>query len=525
MVAMANSLDVTERCLPELKLRGCAPTFMPFGAYLRVQLLSILTAKLTALPWPVFEQAALELAARKVAASTGDFRKVLQACRLALRILAEQHGNTSVSGNDAPDAIPTSPRSRVGAGMGGALSPGRMVTSAAVASSAAAMADAENGFKGVSTSLGAKLDSVAEEPHASCTVQVRTGPLQPLSPNRMHATARSPLQPLSPNKQQQHTSSAFSPSKLTIPKSPGPTARNDCLPTSPRNRQETVLSPRRMQGTGSGSPAALPVRLVTAKEMVAALSRVMYQSGSAASNVATIKNLPQQQQVCLLALASALATAAETAASEAAAQAAARDHGLTTSAYKAKYYWGPSVQSGKKSTVKLANPFAAQAGASTPAKPPEAPGKSNTTAANNKNNDSPTQSNKPGLATPSSTMKSALPGTPSTPATASGMLAGDAARAVAMSAAYDQYRALCAAMFQQPMSEQEFSSQQQLLAHMGLVSLTSATGAGLHSSARKAGRQSSATAALLLKTGMKDIHMALKESAVFKKVLASLPSA
>ncbi len=34
---MANSLDITERCLPELKVRGCAPTFIPFAAYMRPQ--------------------------------------------------------------------------------------------------------------------------------------------------------------------------------------------------------------------------------------------------------------------------------------------------------------------------------------------------------------------------------------------------------------------------------------------------------------------------------------------------------
>lgn len=34
---MANSIDITERCLPALKTRGCAPAFLPFTAYSRLQ--------------------------------------------------------------------------------------------------------------------------------------------------------------------------------------------------------------------------------------------------------------------------------------------------------------------------------------------------------------------------------------------------------------------------------------------------------------------------------------------------------
>jgi Cdc6-like AAA superfamily ATPase len=41
---------------------------------LLLQVLSILHAQLSSLPWPVFEAPALELLARKVAATTGDLR-------------------------------------------------------------------------------------------------------------------------------------------------------------------------------------------------------------------------------------------------------------------------------------------------------------------------------------------------------------------------------------------------------------------------------------------------------------------
>ncbi len=37
VVAMANSIDITERSLPALKCRGCTPEFLPFTAYSRPQ--------------------------------------------------------------------------------------------------------------------------------------------------------------------------------------------------------------------------------------------------------------------------------------------------------------------------------------------------------------------------------------------------------------------------------------------------------------------------------------------------------
>lgn len=49
-----------------------------FTWYVCSQVLSILNAKLSPLPWPVFDSVALELVARKVASFTGDLRKAFQ---------------------------------------------------------------------------------------------------------------------------------------------------------------------------------------------------------------------------------------------------------------------------------------------------------------------------------------------------------------------------------------------------------------------------------------------------------------
>jgi hypothetical protein len=246
-----------------------------------------------------------------------------------------------------------------------------------------------------------------------------------------------------------------------------------------------------------GEPSEPAPTRVTVQHMASAVARVSYQSDASASHVATIRNLPQQQLLHLLALATAVATASTQAAAEAAAQAAARDHGLSTDQYKSKYYWGPATN-GPKPT-KASNPFAAaSAGPSGP------------------------------LASPAPSKAGAGP--PSTPCTS--MLAGDAARSVPLGAVYEHYRRLCGQMFQQPASEQEFRAHLELLSHMGLVGFSGPAGTpssnlsrgGVRGGAGGAGKAAAGTM-LGLKAQIRDIQTALKENAVFKKILSGLPAA
>ncbi|KAL6748260.1 P-loop containing nucleoside triphosphate hydrolase protein, partial [Haematococcus lacustris] len=110
VVALANSIDITERCLPALKCRGCSPDFLPFTAYSRTQVLAILQSQLATLPWPVAEPAALELVARKVAGSSGDLRKAFQACRFALQQLVDATAAAAPAGAcSGPPAQPCTP--------------------------------------------------------------------------------------------------------------------------------------------------------------------------------------------------------------------------------------------------------------------------------------------------------------------------------------------------------------------------------------------------------------------------------
>ncbi|KAJ9530042.1 hypothetical protein QJQ45_023323 [Haematococcus lacustris] len=468
VVALANSIDITERCLPALKCRGCSPDFLPFTAYSRTQVLAILQSQLATLPWPVAEPAALELVARKVAGSSGDLRKAFQACRFALQQLVD-------------------------------------VTAAAA-------------------------------PAGACSGP----PAQPCTP---------PLK-----------SAASAPTALAGPLTLHP-------PPSP-------------------SPcSAAPPSLITAKDMVAALARLSYQSASAASNVSSIRNLPQQQQLHLLALATAVATAATQAAADALAAAAAREHGLSSEQYRAKYYWGPSaLPSGPK--TKVANPFAAAAGASTGSQAPAAAahckppapapmlrvGSAPAAVATQQGATTSCGSAAAGVdaaascqqgaealsqAQPQaqqactvsgSAAQGAMAGTGST--AVSGMLAGDAAWQVPLAKAYDGYRLMCGQMYQQPASEQEFRTTLELLSHVGLVGLSTATaaqsaarptssgcsgssavrsGSGALGRCKNRGASAGASACsstmLTLKASIRDIQAALKDNAVFRKVLAGLPAA
>ncbi|KXZ49384.1 hypothetical protein GPECTOR_21g610 [Gonium pectorale] len=93
LLAVANSLDLTERMMPQLRARGLTPRHMVFTAYSRPQVLSILSAQLSAHPRGrrTFDDAALDMIAKSVSSSSGDLRQALKACRTALDVLAEHN--------------------------------------------------------------------------------------------------------------------------------------------------------------------------------------------------------------------------------------------------------------------------------------------------------------------------------------------------------------------------------------------------------------------------------------------------
>lgn len=50
VIGIANSIDLTERALPALKLRGCTPRLLAFPAYTTAQVVRILKASLEDVP-------------------------------------------------------------------------------------------------------------------------------------------------------------------------------------------------------------------------------------------------------------------------------------------------------------------------------------------------------------------------------------------------------------------------------------------------------------------------------------------
>ncbi|XP_058198873.1 cell division control protein 6 homolog B-like isoform X2 [Rhododendron vialii] len=87
LIGIANAIDLADRFLPRLQSLNCKPMVLAFRAYTKDQIMVILRQRLTALPYNVFQLQALELCARKVAAASGDMRKVLCVCRSAIEML------------------------------------------------------------------------------------------------------------------------------------------------------------------------------------------------------------------------------------------------------------------------------------------------------------------------------------------------------------------------------------------------------------------------------------------------------
>ncbi|KAK6927077.1 AAA lid domain [Dillenia turbinata] len=87
LIGIANAIDLADRFLPRLQSLNCKPVVVSFRAYSKDQIIAILHQRLESLPYTVFHPKALELCARKVAATTGDMRKALCVCRSAIEML------------------------------------------------------------------------------------------------------------------------------------------------------------------------------------------------------------------------------------------------------------------------------------------------------------------------------------------------------------------------------------------------------------------------------------------------------
>ncbi|XP_074574009.1 cell division control protein 6 homolog [Curcuma longa] len=96
LIGIANAIDLADRFLQKLEPLNCKPAVITFRAYSKDQILKILQQRIMALGYDVFQPAALEYCARKVAAATGDIRRALDICRCAIEVLeAELRGSVT----------------------------------------------------------------------------------------------------------------------------------------------------------------------------------------------------------------------------------------------------------------------------------------------------------------------------------------------------------------------------------------------------------------------------------------------
>ena len=113
LVGIANSIDLTERFLPRLKMLNCEPAVLHFCQYTVPDIAAILTDRLERINQleefrtrPFIDRAAIEFTARKVA-STGDLRRALDMIRQAID-LAEEEENSSSNASSQDQSATTS---------------------------------------------------------------------------------------------------------------------------------------------------------------------------------------------------------------------------------------------------------------------------------------------------------------------------------------------------------------------------------------------------------------------------------
>ncbi|KAJ2783221.1 AAA ATPase [Coemansia javaensis] len=119
LVGIANALDLTDRFLPRLQARNCEPLLLNFNPYQVADIVSIIQSRLDsvaggAAPEPPIQPAALELCARKVAATSGDLRKALDVCRQAMELAEAEARRRALAPaskeNGGPGAPAAAPR-------------------------------------------------------------------------------------------------------------------------------------------------------------------------------------------------------------------------------------------------------------------------------------------------------------------------------------------------------------------------------------------------------------------------------
>ena len=120
LLAIANSLDLTDRYLPRVKGSESQPHLLPFMPYSAAQIGAVITSKLRSLiPTghdqvgddfiPLFSSSAIQLCGKKVAACAGDLRKAFDIVRRTIdAIECETKAKDTVEQQESPSRRPLS---------------------------------------------------------------------------------------------------------------------------------------------------------------------------------------------------------------------------------------------------------------------------------------------------------------------------------------------------------------------------------------------------------------------------------
>ncbi|KAF2761996.1 P-loop containing nucleoside triphosphate hydrolase protein, partial [Pseudovirgaria hyperparasitica] len=103
VLAVANTMDLPERTLSNKISSRLGLTRITFPGYTHDQLMQIIHSRLSNVPDHIVHPDAVQFAARKVAAVSGDARRALDICRRAVELAeAEDAASTSISAPDDP---------------------------------------------------------------------------------------------------------------------------------------------------------------------------------------------------------------------------------------------------------------------------------------------------------------------------------------------------------------------------------------------------------------------------------------
>lgn len=111
VLAVANTMDLPERTLSNKISSRLGLTRITFPGYNHEQLMRIVQSRLEGVPGDIVDADAIQFAARKVAAVSGDARRALDICRRAVE-LAEADAKTAVANSDETPNTPSKTPSR-----------------------------------------------------------------------------------------------------------------------------------------------------------------------------------------------------------------------------------------------------------------------------------------------------------------------------------------------------------------------------------------------------------------------------